>query len=31
VGAGAVVHAIAGRLAYAALLALWTWIGSIQL
>ncbi len=31
VGVGAVVHAIAGRLAYAALLALWGWISSIQL
>jgi hypothetical protein len=31
VGVGAVVHAIVGRLAYVALLALWAWIGSIQL
>ncbi len=31
VGMGAVVQAIAGRLAYTALLALWAWVGSIQL
>lgn len=30
VGAGAVIHAIVGRLVYVALLALWAWIGSIQ-
>lgn len=31
VGVGAVAHMIAGRLVYAALLALWAWIGSLQL
>ncbi|MGQ9904793.1 MAG: hypothetical protein ACUVRU_10850, partial [Anaerolineae bacterium] len=31
VGVGAVAHMIAGRLAYAALLVFWAWIGSLQL